>query len=1187
MKLKKSLRILLIGFSLVMSMMLVSCPELNNVTDDELGVITDQKTGVKFKNTLEGIEISWSNLPAEANNITIRCYSSGSKLGTYTLFEIWDLSTVTSVKDKYVAVGNEYEYYIEVRAKNGSWITSSDGWIKIKPLGGKGELDSTVAANNDGIRLTKTATAKNSKFSFARTGYPNSSDYSINKNGNLDFTDKYVEGNKEYTYRICEQIGSTGYWSNGKRVECDAVVEYPRYKEKTVTAKGGSGNIYFTQIPEVTHLVDKNRVELTTDPVFSVTPNSWNFTAYYEKENWGITNVYETLSSNKKSGSIFSSDPEGEYKLRDCRITLSFDDYTVSYSESNSSNPEALKKLPQTIIISNENNFRLVATPTDEGIKLEWKNLPEGTTMLRIRDDDWEDLFKIYDLTNITSVIDKNVTKGKNYTYSLEARKITDHGDSSLDSSSRINVTATGGSGENKFNLQATADGIKVTGTKASGASELVILKSLPDSNNTDKIYLNDENQNFDFTDKLVATGKEYTYSVKATVGKEGHWGNKGFTDYDDLVEYPRYEKKQITATGGSGAIKITNKPSLTFNTSDYSITFSTAPELSSQAKSYRLSFEYERENWGWTGLYEYDSNIKNLKPSLYNHIINEPAEWNFKGYWINASFDSFRYEHWEESTDDFSAFPAKLNVTEQAKPTVTATATDKGIKLQWENVPQNALEIAVRFKNKNKNTTLHYNMDDKSKTEVEETLVDKSTEYECYIEIYTNNRWVKSNTVTVKTKDNAGEGEPKLKNKPAATFDNKSTVTFSVLPEIEIPDRYKRCLIDFNYMNKEKGIGTSLYYHYMDDQNLKKTIGNEEFGTWALEDYCIRFRITDSGNEHFYSDSNLSKIPNVPQTIVLSEENRFSLTATPTDEGIKLEWRNLPEETTSLEIHDKDQRILFKINDLTKITSVVDKNVTKGKKYSYRLEARNVTDYGSSWLADSSSVEVTATGGTGEKQITLQATKEGIKLSCTKTSETTNFVISKKLSDSNFEADIISFFDQNQTFDFTDVFVAPGKEYSYVVQETIGKEADWTYGYTGYDDLIEYPRYEKKQITATGGSGDIKITNKPSVTCNSSNYEITFSKAPEFPIEVSNYRIRFGYERREGNIIREGSTLFEYGSYNKDLKTKVYDHITNKTGEWYFKYYRFDLDFDTFSYEHYSECSDDFEAFPETITIQ
>ncbi len=1181
MKLKKSLTFLLMSFSLLMSMILVSCPELNNGIDDDKTVIhVDEQTGVTFKYAVEGIEISWPNIPADATSITVRGDNN-------VLFEIYDLKNITSVIDKYVTPGKEYGYYIEVFNKNRNRIRSSNQWYKIKALSGKGELDFNLAANNDGIKLTKTASSTKSSFSFIRSGDSGQFEYSVNNAGNLDFTDKYVEAGKVYTYRLCEKIGTSGIWQNGKYVTTDTVVEYPRYKEKNVTATGGSGAISITEGPEVALVIKEDCAKLTKDPVFSVTPNRWEFTAFYEKENWGITNVYETITSDKKTFSFYSSDPEGEYNLYDCDIRLYFDSYIIKFRIKNSTDEQALKGLPQKIILSDEYKFHLEATPTDEGIKLEWKNLPEDTTMLRIRDDDGEDLFKIYDLTNITSVIDTNVTKGKKYTYWLEARKITNHGDSSLGNSSRIHVTATGGSGENKFDLQATADGIKVTGTKASGTSELVILKSLPDSNNTDKIYLNDENQNFDFTDKLVATGKEYTYSVKATVGKEGHWGNNGFTDYDDLVEYPRYEEKQITATGGSGAIKITNKPSLTFNTSDYSITFSTAPELSSQVKSYRLSFEYERENWGWTGLYEYDSNIKNLKPSLYNHIINEPAEWNFKGYWINASFDSFRYEHWEESTDDFSAFPAKLNVTEQAKPTVTATATDKGIKLQWENVPENAKEIAIRFKNTSKNTTLHYNMDDKSKTEVEETLVDKSTEYECYIEIYTNNRWIKSNTVTVKTKDNAGEGEPRLKNSPAATFDNKSTVTFSVLPEIEIPDRYKRCLIDFNYMNKEKGIGTSLYYHYMDDQNLKKTIRNEEFGTWTLEDYCIRFRITDSGNEHFYSDSNLSKIPDVPQTIVLSEENRFGLTATPTDEGIKLEWKNLPEGTTSLEIHDKDQRILFKINDLTKITSVVDTNVTKGKKYSYRLEARNVTDYGSTWLADSSSVEVTATGGTGEKQITLQATNEGIKLSCTKTSETTNFVISKKLSDSNFEADIISFSDQNQTFDFTDVFVAPGKEYSYVVQETIGKEADWTYGYTGYDDLIEYPRYEKKQITATGGSGDIKITNKPSVTCNSSNYEITFSKAPEFPIEVNNYRIRFGYERREGNIIREGSTLFEYGSYNKDLKTKVYDHITNKTGEWYFKYYRFDLDFDTFSYEHYSECSDDFEAFPETITIQ
>ena len=301
--------------------------------------------------------------------------------------------------------------------------------------------------------------------------------------------------------------------------------------------------------------------------------------------------------------------------------------------------------------------FGLIATPTNEGIKLEWKNLPEGTTRIVICDDNFNVLFNINDLSKITSVIDKTVIKGQEYEYRLEANS----NNGWLADSSWKKVIAAGGSGVNKFNLQATNDGIKISGTKISGTSQIEILKTPIDSNKTDSIqhFSSDQDQTFDFTDVFVTSGKEYNYSIRATVGKEGYWSNNGYTYYDDLVYYPRYELKKIKATGGSGDIKITNKPSVTFSSTDSRFTFSKAPEISGEAVYFQLDFNYENVNSWSRCLFQYGPNDEDqLNPRL---TSNFTGEWNFIGYWIRANYNYCTYEHWVEGLDDFASFPDKL----------------------------------------------------------------------------------------------------------------------------------------------------------------------------------------------------------------------------------------------------------------------------------------------------------------------------------------------------------------------------------------------------------------------------------------------------------------------------------------------------------------------------------------------
>ena len=1184
MKVKKSLITLLMSFSLIMSMMLVSCPDPNSVGD--AGVIRNEKTGVKFENTSEGIKISWSDISADAAYISIRSYTSDSWLGSYYLFEIFDLKSQKSVIDKYVTPGKEYQYFIDVRNKNNNWIASSNEWIKITALGGKGELDYNLTPNNDGIKLTKTASSTKSRFSFVRSGNYYSSEYNFNKTGNLDFTDKYVDANKEYTYRLNEQIGSTGYWENGQRVEYDDVVEYPRYKEKKVTATGGSGSIKFLTVPQAVYSAENNSVELTTDPVFSVTSNDWSLQPYYHRDGWGSGSLFDSFSSNNKTSTIYSWREEGEYTLEDCWVKLSFNDYSVGYWEVNSEESETLKNLPQTITVSDENKFHLEATPTAEGIKLEWKKLPQGTTRLEIDDDILGELFEINDLTNITSVTDKYVSKDKEYSYRVIARNANGNW---LEDSSWKTVTATGGAGENKFDIQATTDGIKITGTRISNASSFVILKSSSDNNdNEDKIYLNDTNQNFDFTDVFVLPGKEYFYSVRARIGEEGYWRNGVYTGYDDKIEYPRYEIKQAKATGGCGDIKITNKPSVTYNSSACEFTFSKALEFSVEPESYSILFNYRKENWGSSTLLYYDSRYnQTLKTGLNNS--DATGEWNFNRYWFTLRFDTYSYEHEADNLDEFESFPANLNLSEQAKPKLTATPTDTGIKFQWENLPENYQTIQVIYRNKNGNTDTCIEIKDKTKTEFTATLLNKSTEYDCRIDVRNSNgRWISSETVSVTTKANAGEGEPKITNNPAATFDNKNTVTFTVLPQIEISQDYEWEL-NFNY-RYSNGNTRELYECRKGDQRLKKTIRNDiDMGTWTFDNIHIWVNTDDF--TYNYTDYNVSNLPDIPKTIVLSEENQFRAVTTATDDGIKIEWKNLPEGTKQIDIRSMYsvgnqgfESTVGYIYNLTDISSFTDIYVNAGTNYTYYIVAVTEND----WV-HSKEVTVKATAGSGERQLTATADSNGIHFTGEKIWADSNIRIVRHVSGSNNSnyASLDNFTSSTKQISAADYWVSDGQEYIYRIEERPKENSHWEGDvWISGDDYLVYPRYKSIIIKAKGGLGSLRITNNPAATfdsqATSADDMVNFSVNPKIPIPNGsdyNFRIEFNYYRNNYN-----NTYIYYDSNKND--SWVYNNNQN-SGKWDLnRYYIFVNLNDYWYYENNINDFSNLSGIPQSLTF-
>ena len=164
-----------------------------------------------------------------------------------------------------------------------------------------------------------------------------------------------------------------------------------------------------------------------------------------------------------------------------------------------------------------------------------------------------------------------------------------------------VTVTATGGQGERQLSLTATSDGIHVTGTRLSTTSNVRIQKSCDDI--FDEITLNDNNQNIDFTDPFVKAGTEYSYSICEKIESADH----------TLIEVIDGARIYVTATGGSGNLDITNKPSVTFDAEQETVTFSAKPQFLASPAYWKLLFYYENEEGDSENLFSFNSEETNL----------------------------------------------------------------------------------------------------------------------------------------------------------------------------------------------------------------------------------------------------------------------------------------------------------------------------------------------------------------------------------------------------------------------------------------------------------------------------------------------------------------------------------------------------------------------------------------------
>lgn len=616
---------------------------------------------------------------------------------------------------------------------------------------------------------------------------------------------------------------------------------------------------------------------------------------------------------------------------------------------------------------------------SEAGIKFEWDTLPENTTYIEIQTwwDNYEDYIAYYRCQNpseVKSFTDEYVTADEEYKYKILVYSST--GLINKDNN-EITIKAKGGKGELSINIEATDEGIKLSGKKQLDNSmfgyfkEVKGIKTYGDPFSTIKTK---SDNSFEYIDKYVDAGEEYEYIPVEAINDVG---------------YPRYKKQTVKAIGGVGSNQI------------------------------------------------------------------------------------------------------KL----------TATPTEEGIKFAWNNITEadkiNALRIVL--KSTEPKGTIQIHIHDKSALSFIAKYIDVGKEYSCGMEAYLQDGtslW--SNSVVVTTTGGSGEG--KLLNTPAATFDGAETIHFTVVPEFSLPaELHASCEFEYCDSPRKEGNGP-LYDYYPDSSDADVKIwGNRGGGTWNFQYYCIHFNSKDYEYSNWCYD--ISKLTAMPQTIILTAESRFSLIATPVSEGIKLEWKNLPEGTKKLRIDglykEKDEEkyrdifTLFEINNLSEVNSVIDKYVDSGNSYSYELIAIEENDRKTYTYAK----DIVAKSGSGEKNLTAIAKSDGIHLSFEKPASGYTLSIKKRLSEKPkecnewIEAGWSSISESVTNLTFTDSFVIAGKEYIYSPQyEFMGAKTD---------DIIEIPRYKIVKVSSISTGEKPVVTNKPEGTYDETIHSLSITTAP------------------------------------------------------------------------------------------
>lgn len=1180
MKIKKRLVALLAGISLLCCGLFVACDNpsgadsgsedssssssLNeNTGNSEIGNEGDKLTfgdNITVYNSEKGIKIIWDKVPENTRGVSVQGDNNDGN-GSYTLFEVSGTSR-KYVFDEYVTAGKEYKYRIAYVNDKGGWSDTSD-WFTVKANGGKGECVLKSEAVSEGIKFSVKPHSNTDSITLTKMTKDNwnANHHDLLKidssyTGNT-LVDKYVDSGTEYEYIVREQIGKGRYWNNGIEYPADPIIQYPRYKKIKIKAAGGAGSFKVTNKDTFGMVFNesKSSITLKQKPEFNHNVSDWYVNINYNQNNNGGGNIAQfTSRDDTLEKQISSSKSNGIWNFSDCYFILNFEGFSYWYCEEN------LPGFPLTICINADNTFQPVVTPTSEGNKIEWKNLPPNTVALEIYDSvNQNTVFRINDLTNVKSVIDKYVTSGQLYTYSITAKN---NNNDYIVRSDSVKVRAIGGIGERKVTVDASAEGIHLSATRLYDSSSINVYRSESESNysRNDVTFTIPENNSIFITDYFVEAGVSYSYKITESLYSH----NDSAT-----IEFPRYERLVVTATGGLGKFDFKKAPEIIYNHEGRYVELKQSPEFMLEPVGWTIEGNYtnsQKNNWD---LYRFGSDIETVQKINTNV---DAGDYTLNLVYMTLNFGNFRTTiSLRNPSEVLTYFPQTMNVLEHGKPCLIAKATDKGIQFHCLNISNDdILQTCIRVKSKETGDYADIVLKNNYLKTVLDEYVAEGKTYNCsmrYMKL--DGTWEESNPVSVEATH--GLGEATITNYPEAEFDGIDAIKFTKVPTVSIPSD-KSWYIYFCY-SLVKDFNYNLYsYSSYQKNDPSPILEGAGFGTWQFENYYLELNEYDYYYRYYQKDSQKSA---VPEEIVFSD-HEFKPVLTPEEDGIKIEWMNIPEEAKRLEIQtygdNGDSRRLFVINDFTKVELVVDKNVNKGKEYTYFLVAEDETG---KELQKSKNFSVESIGGSGELDFTATNTSEGIELKIPRQSTKSKFDIYKTekltgLNTKNLVWDSGFCFDtDDKTLIISDPFVTSGNEYYYTFVEVIGAFGNWNgVAFENADDVVVCPRYKTICVKPNSGIGDLKITNTP-VAKFIATQKISFSVAPEITEHdsIERWYCEFGYNTEIIGV----SVAYRY-SYDPLLGNEI---KCAKQGGLMEKLYQVKIHAITDSYEYYTVSKD------------
>ena len=704
-------------------------------------------------------------------------------------------------------------------------------------------------------------------------------------------------------------------------------------------------------------------------------------------------------------------------------------------------------------------------TNTEAGIKLTWGNLPEGTKHLRIQTmigSEQYDLFEINDLSKYSYVIDENVTKGKPYQYRFV---YLDEKYNWFNSSNWQTIKAEGGKGERVITATPASSGIKITGDLPEDFYSMTLQRF--NDNHVIYYYLGEKAADSDgsFTDKYVDNGEEYEYRLVLTVGTPRHFENNQEIPADPLVQYPRFKPVKATATGGAGSIKATTLPKAEYNSSDKTITLSQKPVFSVTPNSWWMSFRYSKRNngsWNFANFssYQNNQNVKTLNSDI------PDGYWRFSECYIELNFENFTYSYSENELPDVPE-EILLNVKMEDLFFPTATATADGIEISWDKskLPADTERLYIQ------STGHWFDISDLSINSILDKYIEEGKTYEYYIRACNKNGNELLRSESVKVKATGGKGKLKIENENKITvnYDEKAgAVAFSELPKLT--DNPSEWNVNFEYNNSRY-----LFSINSTDKNLITNLYDAPAGDWTFTSYYIN-DYSNPAYRYCQWDDNLDVFANFPETITISDAYKPKLTATAVEDGIKLQWENLPAQTKKLQINANHKFI--EIYDLT-LNSFVDNYVEPGKTYEYSIRVSNESGNTS---VQSESVSVKATGGKGKFRIN---NKISVIYNVTKDSVT--FSELPVLTDTPTDWNInFNYQDSNKNLRTLFGIRSGNNKLTYSLGDA--QNGDWTFdGYWINDnhDTYRYCQYEESLESFTKFPEKIEVTDiyRPTLT--------------------------------------------------------------------------------------------------------